>query len=455
MKVNHRMRSRDAKILACNAAAVVIAVAIAVTAGLRFSGDKHPVTVPRLAADAGHRPSVVDPDPPVMPYLGVYEPSSPSSFTGVTDFAGLISRRPNIAVYYSSWGEPFQTGFAQSAHANGATPMVQIEPAGVNLAAIADGSYDRYLNEYASAVRQFGAPVILAFGHEMNADWYGWGYQRTSPAVFVQAWRHIHDLFAADGARNVKWLWAVNVTGSPSVSSDIRQWWPGSRYVTWVGVEGHYYDAAVKFPRLFGATLGQVGAFTRDPILVSEAGIAPNVSPERITDLFSGAQSSGLIGVVWFDEAGRNISVVDDPAALSALRSAVGTYTRLTPVPLPKTSARRFASDGSVVLTESTSVRSTSTTNTLADGPRSARTTPSGSMSMLRPIPVGARVGFSSGSGTWPAAAIHTVFSIARARSSVTQCSSLNSPACHAALTVTSGAPSAASARVSSGNRMS
>ena len=76
-------------------------------------------------------------------------------------------------------------------------------------------------------------------------------------------------------------------------------------------------------------------------------------------------------------------------------------------------------------------------------------------MSMLRPTPVGARVGFESGSGTCPAAATHTVFSIARARSSVTQCSSLNRPACQAALTVTSVAPRSASARVSSGNRMS
>ena len=76
-------------------------------------------------------------------------------------------------------------------------------------------------------------------------------------------------------------------------------------------------------------------------------------------------------------------------------------------------------------------------------------------MSMDRPTPVGARVGLAPVSGTCPAAAIHMVFSIARARSSVTQCSSLNSPACQAALTVTSAAPATARARVSSGNRMS
>jgi hypothetical protein len=90
-----------------------------------------------------------------------------------------------------------------------------------------------------------------------------------------------------------------------------------------------------------------------------------------------------------------------------------------------------------------------------ADGPRSALTTPIGSMSMLRPMPVGALVGGSSGSGTWPAAATHTVFSIARARSIVTQCSSLNVPAPQAADTTSSDAPPTASARDSSGNRMS
>ena len=98
---------------------------------------------------------------------------------------------------------------------------------------------------------------------------------------------------------------------------------------------------------------------------------------------------------------------------------------------------------------------STSATTTPGAGPRSARTTPSGSTSMLRPIPVAARVGGSSGSGTCPTAATHTVFSMARARTKVTQCSSLNSPAAHAAGSTSSCAPATASARDSSPNRTS
>ena len=74
-------------------------------------------------------------------------------------------------------------------------PLVQINPKGINLAAIASGHYDSYLSSYAEAVRSYHRPVILGFGHEMNGNWYSWGYRHTSPADFVAAWRHIVTLF--------------------------------------------------------------------------------------------------------------------------------------------------------------------------------------------------------------------------------------------------------------------
>ena len=77
--------------------------------------------------------------------------------------------------------------------------------------AIAAGKYDGYLSAYAEAVRAYRHPVILSFGHEMNGNWYSWGYTHTSPAVFVAAWRHIVTLFRALGAQNVTWLWTVNI----------------------------------------------------------------------------------------------------------------------------------------------------------------------------------------------------------------------------------------------------
>lgn len=51
------------------------------------------------------------------------------------------------------------------------------------------------------------------------------------------------------------------------------------------------------------------------------------MSPERITDLFSGARAHGMIGVVWFDVTGHNVRVEGDPPALAAFRTVVARYT--------------------------------------------------------------------------------------------------------------------------------
>ena len=100
-------------------------------------------------------------------------------------------------MYYSGWYVPFPTGFAKTVANNGAVPLVQMDPDGINVAPIASGRYDGYLSSYAEAVRAYSHPVIVSFGHEMNGDWYSGVYRHTSPAAFVAAWRHIVKLFRA------------------------------------------------------------------------------------------------------------------------------------------------------------------------------------------------------------------------------------------------------------------
>ena len=303
-------------VLAVNALGLVAAASIVIAAGLHFERANGLVPAPHFRTAAPE---------PLLSYLGVYEPASPHSFSGVDKFGALIGRRPDIAVYYSSWWEPFQLSFARAAEAHHALPMVQLEPRNVNIAAIVAGRYDSYLHQFAHAIRSLGRPVMISFGHEMNADWYSWGYRHTAPSMFVAAWRHIHQQFTADGADNVKWLWTVNVVGGPDVAA-IKAWWPGAAYVTWAGVDGHYFKANIRFPDLFGATLGQIRALTRDHVLVAEAGIAPFVGIPRIVDLFAGAQAHGLLGVVWFDVKGHNIRIEGEPAAVAAFRYAVARY---------------------------------------------------------------------------------------------------------------------------------
>ena len=105
----------------------------------------------------------------------------------------------------------------------------------------------------------------------MNAPWYSWGYQYTSPAAFVAAWRHIVTLFRRRGAENVTWLWTVNVIQSQD-GRTLRPapWWPGRSYVTWVGVDGYYLEPSGQFVAMFGPTIVALRELTRDPILVAE-----------------------------------------------------------------------------------------------------------------------------------------------------------------------------------------
>lgn len=307
-------RLMHALAVAVNVTGIAAAISIAVAAGFHFEHQG-----PRVHQSPSPAP------PPLLSYLGVYEPSSPGSYTGIEQFSKLVGRQPQIAVYYSSWWEPFQTSFAQAAYAHGAIPMAQMEPSGISLAKIAAGQYDTFVAAYARAVRSYGHPVILAFGHEMNADWYSWSSGRTSASVFVAAWRHIHNLFTAEGAHNVTWLWAVNVVGGPQVSP-IKAWWPGSAYVDWAGIDGHYFSKSNRFPQLFNETLGQIRQLTHDPVIISESGIGPYVGIGKITDLFAGARAHGLLGVVWFDVPGHNLRIENDPAAVGLFKQAVRKY---------------------------------------------------------------------------------------------------------------------------------
>jgi mannan endo-1,4-beta-mannosidase len=261
-------------------------------------------------------------------YLGVYQRDSPDSYAGLTAFTRNTDVRPNLVSYYSGWHEPFRAGFAATAARHGAVPLVQIEPTNISLAAIAAGRYDPYLRSYAAAVRSYSHPVILSFGHEMNAWWYSWGYRHTDPATFIAAWRHIVTLFRAAGAGNVTWLWTVNVVDSVGGIRDPAPWWPGNSYVTWIGLDG-YYKQSWTFAPLFGPTIKAVRALAHDPVLVAETGVAPAADkPAKITNLFAGVRAYGLVGLVWFDAVGIKDWRLDGPAATAAFRRGALAYRR-------------------------------------------------------------------------------------------------------------------------------
>jgi hypothetical protein len=235
-------------------------------------------------------------------YLGVYEHGTPGSYQPDAVFTKAAGLQPNLVGYYSGWGEGFATSFAQTARGHDAVTILQMDPTGASVAGIAAGEYDGYLRSYADSVRAFGHPVVIGFGHEMNATWYSWGYGHVPPRVFVAAWRHIVTLFRAQGADNVTWLWTIQAD-QPG-TGPIYSWWPGAAYVTWVGIDGYFYFSSNTFVGVFGKTIAQVRGFTAKPVLLSETAVGPAAGqPAKIADLFAGMRLYRTLGLVWFDIA--------------------------------------------------------------------------------------------------------------------------------------------------------
>jgi mannan endo-1,4-beta-mannosidase len=301
--------------------AVVIVLAAGAVAAVRHYRSDNSATGP-LPTHLPHAPES---------YIGVYSPQAPSSWAGIAAFKTATGVTPDVAMYYSGWYEGFQVSFATTAARQGAVPLVQIDPEHINLAKIADGTYDGFLTKYASEVRTYRHPVIISFGHEMNGNWYDWGYQHTPPKVFVAAWRHIVTVFRQQGADNVTWLWTVNIIDRRGGIPDPAPWWPGSSYVTWVGIDGYYLRPSWTFASLFGPTIKAVRTLTLDPVLLAETGAtSADGQPSKIADLFAGVHGYGLLGFVWFDGRGTRDWRLS-PTSFAALRLGAQTLNRPAP----------------------------------------------------------------------------------------------------------------------------
>jgi len=260
-------------------------------------------------------------------FLGVYEPTTPSSYQQVSQFTAATGQRPNLLLYYSRWGSGFPGRFAGEALAHGAELIVQIEPTDISLASIASGAYDGYLHSYAEQLRAFGHPVVIGFAHEMNGNWYSWGAGHVPAATWVRAWRRVvTDIRAVDGSQ-VTWLWTISHHGS----APLRPYWPGAGYVSWVGIDGYFERPSDTYGSVFGSAVAAVRAFTSRPILLSEVGVGPGTGrkPQDIAALFSGIRAQHLLGSVWFDvdqhggALQQDWRLEGDQAAVAAFRQSV------------------------------------------------------------------------------------------------------------------------------------
>jgi cellulose synthase (UDP-forming) len=325
-----RARPRNAVAIAFSvllAGATVVAVA---ASGRPTSGTSQalpPVHISKLS-----KPAVRSVKPVIgqgHPVVGMYDSGIPQSWTTVAQWNTAIGTPASVILYYNGWGQAFQANFAATARAHGAELLVDLDPTGhQNLTQIAQGAGDAWLRSYAKQVAQYGYPVVIAFAHEMNGNWYPWGYSHQPASAYVAAWRHVVQLFRDEGASNVTWMWTVNAVNAYSPS--LRQWWPGSAWVNWVGIDGYYYYATDTFASVFGLAVAQIRTFTNAPIMIAETAVGTTSDRDaQIENLTAGVRADHMLGFVWFDEAQsdgiyhQDWRLQDDPDALAEFKVAV------------------------------------------------------------------------------------------------------------------------------------
>ncbi|GEM_PF-2202191 len=217
---------------------------------------------------------------------------------------------------YGSTAFP-SASYLDGLYARGITPVIFWQPVGPEIhlsggnpnaptagakkysnQAIANGSFDAYLNAWGAAAKAYGKPVIVRYAHEMNGSWFPWSEWKAgtaqardyynvgnTPANFVKSWQHVHDVIRNNqNAKNVKFLWAP-------IGAGPAEWYPGNNYVQYVGFDAYTrFEGGFKsmeetyvrpIQRVRKLVTGNENTVSTKPIIIAETGVDERFSPEQ------------------------------------------------------------------------------------------------------------------------------------------------------------------------------
>lgn len=200
-------------------------------------------------------------------YLGAY---IGTDTTG--QFEEKTRKRFAISHIYFSWVGDFPSKALEEVVKSGKIPLMswsisKYNPTSkradlpIRMQEIIDGKYDEWLSRWANDAKSFGYPLLLDPGYGMNGEWmlwsgannfgkysnqtwkevddlyryYGDPLRPDGPERFVDAWRHVHDIFRRNEVTNIEWVWTTTNPGPDLPWNSFNNYYPGDNYVNWVG----------------------------------------------------------------------------------------------------------------------------------------------------------------------------------------------------------------------------
>jgi hypothetical protein len=180
----------------------------------------------------------------------------------------------------------------------------------------------------------------------MNGDWYPWS---RDPAIYAQAWRHLHDIFAQEGATNARWVFSLNPTpyeGETSWGDNAKAYYPGDAYVDYIGTTMiNFGGVKEKSVADFAQRLTLMHELFHKDVIITEANSALSGRVKWFTDLrtFVMTRAPWIHGVVLSQNLSRgqvqlgaqvgdlSWNVTTDPPTQPVIRGLANDLTTLPP----------------------------------------------------------------------------------------------------------------------------
>jgi beta-mannanase len=269
----------------------------------------------------------------------------------LVEFERAAERSVGIVMWYQDWAQTRELDlrlFAQVAQ-HGAIPLLTWEPwdhtqgpvqPDFHLARVVAGEFDAYLQTSAQRLARYGAPVLLRWAHEMNGHWYPWSTgsrirfggktsAQATPAEYIAAWRRIWQVFHAEGASNIAWVWSPNVLDH---CAPFEPCYPGHEFVDWLALDGYNWGGWGRwrsFARVFGPSYARLVALGPQPVMIAETASAEAGGNKArwITDAFTQtlrAELPRVRAVIWFNQdKERDWRIESSPQSRRAFADAV------------------------------------------------------------------------------------------------------------------------------------
>lgn len=213
-----------------------------------------------------------------------------------------------LAHWYTSWDLPYDRVPVNNLLAHDRIPFVTWQAHRQSLPDIIAGHYDSYIKTWAHGVRDAAGVVYVRIFPEMNGDWAPWN---GDPEALKAAWKHVVDLFRAEGVRNVRWVFTPNVTDEPRVPENAMElYYPGADYVDVIGLDGYNWGTTRPnigwrtYEEVFETGYARITSLGDQPVWLAEVASAELGGDKGawVEDMLNSTAFPRVKAIVWFNE---------------------------------------------------------------------------------------------------------------------------------------------------------